>query len=207
MSKSILVVQSYDAGFDRVADVCCRSVAKYCQAQGHSYLRHRGTMPYVEHPSWSKIVLAAAMLPQYDYVWSVDADIFIYDLSTRLDGWLDDRFDISICRDGPDSTEPYRFNAGSVLWRNTDWTKAFLQMLLTHANGPQPTTWEQAFMQDYAGSSQINRRIQVWPHNSFNHDGGEFVIHLCNSTVLENKLEFLRNSLAMKGLSCDAIFE
>jgi hypothetical protein len=157
------------------------------------------------HPAWDKILLAKFAFQQsYDYVWVIDSDLMIINHQINVfndiilpnfnssiiissDNWNCARFD-----------KPY-VNTGSVIYKNTEWTKWFLDNWWSLGDGDlEMPYWEQSvFNQIIQSDIEVLNYINILPEQALNscypHDcnkDNQFCMHLMSIPNESRKILF-----------------
>lgn len=103
---------------------------KYCEEKGYIYhveddeskIRSRiGNRSF----TWYKPFLLLDVLDEYnpDYVLFLDADAIVCDSSYKIEDFIIENYDCVVTMDHG----PSRMNAGVLLFKNSEWTKSFIQ--------------------------------------------------------------------------------
>jgi hypothetical protein len=124
----------------------------YCARHGYDYHLHT-EWDRKDNPkpiAWFKLLALKQHLPDYDWLWWLDTDTIITDLSQPLDRWLDTDADYVF------SLDPVcDVNSGVWFCRNSPGVAEQLQ---TWFDGPERRRWwEQAYINETLGS--VNYRI------------------------------------------------
>jgi galactosyl transferase GMA12/MNN10 family len=188
--------------------------ATYAKRHGYKWITLTEVKGEPRHLTWQKIQMAMELLEQYDYLWTIDADLIIMDHGFKLENIIAEysSFDVIASSDASNSGVRDRpnLNSGSLLYKNTRWTKEFLTRV-----------WHEAdeFVYKYFHEqSVINRMIQndlhllnhikilpekalnsCFPHTSY--QSGDFVLHLMAISNQE-RLELIPKYLTLSLNSC-----
>lgn len=189
----LLILQNHDQRFSDIANLCCPSVSAYAAKHDYSYCRYRGSYSGLSS-SWDKLFLAEAMLDGHDFVWTVDTDVLILDAELRISDMLDSEFDVNLCGDGT-GDNPWNVNAGSVVWRSSRWTRAFLTRVANEGFSSQSATWEQQHIQEHLRDSRVASHFKRHHFTLFNHYGS-FLRHFCDTQDIAQKLADIRECLS-----------
>lgn len=116
--------------------------SKYCEEKGYIYhveendqkIRHTINNRSI---TWYKPKFLLEVLEIYnpDYIFFLDADAIVSDSSYRIEEFIHENYDCVVTMDHG----PSRMNAGVLLFKNTFWTKEFLQRwwdVSDELNGP-----------------------------------------------------------------------
>lgn len=135
--------------FDEALDWLKPIHGTYCRKWGYDYVAN--SQPVIElyeeedkakfSHAWDKIILIAqALVAEYEYVFWIDHDCVIVDFKSDLRDAFDDAArDIMMCvHPGfPQGGLPSHFNAGVMAVRNTERTREFFQEVINHRySGP-----------------------------------------------------------------------
>jgi hypothetical protein len=103
---------------------------KYCVDKDYTYHLETDTNKIINglngrSYTWYKPKLIMEVLEQHnpDYVLFLDADAIVSDNSYRIEDFIVDGYDCVVTKD----YGPSVMNAGVLLFKNTEWTKSFLQ--------------------------------------------------------------------------------
>jgi hypothetical protein len=104
--------------------------AKYCREKGYTYYVETNDSKILKElngrsHTWYKPKLLLEILDRVDvdYVLFLDADAIVCDDSYRIEEFIDDKYDCVVTQDHGPSV----MNAGILLFKNSEWTKSFLQ--------------------------------------------------------------------------------
>lgn len=205
-----LVLTAYDdtyyegASFKSINDVTEESKRKYCQKHGYDYLSISKTLDSGRVISWSKTKAAIDSLDKYDWIWCTDADLIIMDDDVSLESKIDNNFDIVVAQnlkcDKPGIIE---INTGSILIKNSSWTKDFLNDVYAQSQFAQERWAEQAAMMHLLLTKpeyQSHFKFVSWrefnsayrQHPEYLYQKGDFVLHMCGCGNLE-RLNILKS--------------
>ncbi len=149
MSSRIVVVQLATPNIDSYARYSIASVHEYCQLHGYQHFVQRSRTINDLHINWTKIdLLKASLNIPCDYLVLFDADVVIAKLELNIEGFLkqyaNENTEIMMPRDTyfaigkrrkrrpPRNIRP---NAGFVILRNSDVSKAIMQEWMDQARG------------------------------------------------------------------------
>lgn len=153
-------------------------------------------------PQWCKIEVINQLLenPKYDYLFWIDADAFFNKFDTRIEHIINQVPDkhLCVCDDIKNSGKPDTINTGTLLVKNSDWSKKFFKQVWNYDGQYRYDYFhEQTVIQNQVKSN--SKEIQVFPATDFNtavHEIGQpiiydrFVIHLMGSPK-EFRVDFL----------------
>ena len=173
--------------------VMAMSKSLYCTLHGHSWNVYYHLFDHARHPVWSKVLVLLDLLQKEhtaDYIWLLDFDTIIFNYSVQLADLLlhaaaardprkDDSIDIILSKDCNG------INAGSILFRNSAWTKVFAKkwFLTNSSDIPKMDIWkEQASLMYLFHTDQDVRDHTVFiPQKLFNAYG-----HSCGYKFRKN---------------------
>eukprot|EP01135_Chromosphaera_perkinsii_P011896 Nk52_evm13s2531 gene=Nk52_evmTU13s2531 len=116
----------------------------------------------IEHPTFMKVPFLQRIFRtrKYSWVWMVDFDTLVTNKNIKLESIIDDNFDVVMTKDGNG------LNAGSMLFKNSDWTMRFLDDVLSRRH------WgfyeEQSPMKEILLSPEGEKHLKVIPQRTMN---------------------------------------
>lgn len=122
-------------------------------------------------PSWAKITASRRVLPSFDWVWCMDADTCVTNMTLDPKELLDDSQDMLV------SADKNGINCGSVFWRNCPKIVEFLYRVWNRTEFVNHNWWEQAAIRAEIEENPINskmidkRRINGYPDDWQHGDG------------------------------------
>eukprot|EP00933_Yihiella_yeosuensis_P026448 TRINITY_DN20509_c0_g1_i2.p1 TRINITY_DN20509_c0_g1~~TRINITY_DN20509_c0_g1_i2.p1 ORF type:complete len:576 (-),score=50.35 TRINITY_DN20509_c0_g1_i2:27-1703(-) len=106
---------------------------RYAERHGYGFHIFDHVIDQTRVPHWSKLHAVQLFLAEYDFVFWIDADAIFYDQSRRIEEVLavDSRPDGEIWAqdiwpDYPSLSREEKIDTGTVLFRNSRWTRQFL---------------------------------------------------------------------------------
>lgn len=101
----------------------------------HGYRVHIATesLDTTRQPAWSKVLLLARELENFDWVFWTDADSVVMNMSTRLESLIERSGDVDMIL-GSDVVAP--FNTGQWLVRRCAWSQSFLDRVWNEPKEP-----------------------------------------------------------------------
>jgi hypothetical protein len=176
----------------------------YSLKHGYGMIAQTVALDQQREIAWSKIKLVQNHLfsskTKHHWTWLVDLDTLIMNPNITLEGIVDPSYDIVI------SEDCNGLNTGSILFRNSDWTRRFLDELYD-LNDPTivpdvNTLWEEAAINYlYTKNKEeyvADNRIKVVHQKTFNsfpeettkapkcklgrYEEGDFVVHFAGAT-------------------------
>jgi hypothetical protein len=150
---------------------------------------------------WLKIPYMASLLHKYDYVWSLDLDTLILDMSFDVRRLIDDRFDLIV------GIDMNGINTGSFLMRKSSWSSLLMYTWWLEDNVEPLGWWEQAALHKMSQNALIGNHIKRIKQEAFNSYEGHirmnpatlpFVLHFPGDADKWSKIvryaEILKNS-------------
>lgn len=150
--------------------------------------------------SWGRLRYLRRVLYHYEWVFYMDADVLITNMSAPLESFMDPAYDIIVCWDVGNTN----IQAGNILARNTSWTRAYLDEVYSYTEFTTHVWVEQQAMIEYTNRhSDWKTHIKVLPQRAFNsfpaerfanHDStywrpGDFVVHFAGVTEISSELQ------------------
>jgi hypothetical protein len=182
-------------------NICCTTTQNfrhYCEIHGYDCVIK--TAQTSNRPaSWEKISFCQELLPYYDWLFWIDSDACILNMSKKLEDLIDDNYDIIIAEN------IYGINAGVWLIKNSPWSaKALKEVWELMDTFYYTGTWEQAPMQFVIKKDQrhtklvpqraINAQLyKYWKHAlpRGEYQPGDFILHFPGiSNAVRGKLIF-----------------
>ncbi|MEO5678220.1 MAG: class I SAM-dependent methyltransferase [Acidimicrobiales bacterium] len=105
---------------------------------------------------WGKITLIQQLLDEYELVWWIDADALIVDTSRDVRDELDDDKDLYLIEHLFEWPFQHGANSGVMIWRSTEWSKAFLAEIWAQEKFIHYYIWENAALLELLG-------VRLWP--------------------------------------------
>jgi hypothetical protein len=200
------IMTSVSRNIAEMASLTVPNKLEYCLRHGYSLIVEN--RPY--HEVASSMVTLCSYLDQFDFLWCLDSDAVITDMSTPFHELPCIGPHATVCEEG--IVEWNWVNCGSVVWRNTAECRTILSAI--HA---EEQTWRQmpCSWQTWFGDLAKSRPdlISVAPVGSFNscewtHPGGgptkkpgshwmpgHLVWHPCGVFPMADRVEAIRNML------------
>lgn len=120
---------------------------------------------------WLKIPFIASLLSEYEYVWSLDLDTLIVDMSVDIERLTDDRFDLIV------GVDQNGINTGSFLLKNSAWSWLFLYTWWLEDNVEPLGWWEQSAIHKMSKNELIGNHIKRVKQQEFNSYEGNIMMH------------------------------
>ncbi len=133
---------------------------QYCERHGYDLLRSKRKFRDESVP-FGKLEFVRDNLEQYDWIWMLGADTLHMNMATPADEFIDEKFDMIIGRDANG------LNCDSVLFKNTQWIKDYINFILGKYDYYKDDEWqEQRCIIDT--HEYYKENIKVIPQKSFN---------------------------------------
>lgn len=153
--------------YQLVADLTIPGREAYCERHGYRHLVHSG--PYA-NPSEYYAIQRLRLVYDYlfaaindvDYVWVLNVQSLVTNLSLPITQLLDDQHDLFVHED------INGLNAASLILRKSDWTKRYLEMLIPAAAATSHCWHEQKILQDTYKSPEWSDKIKTLVHPAAN---------------------------------------
>ena len=197
-----LIINVFDGGehcgasFKDVNDLTVQSKIDYCKKYGYDFLNIDKNLDETRIISWSKTKATIENLDKYDWIWCTDADLIIMNDSIMLEDLIDDKFDIIVARNHHTQNEEIEINTGSILIKNSDWTKNFLNNVYAQNQFSLDGWAEQRAMMHllkiditikehfkFVDFRLFNSLYKCW--DEYNYKIGDFTLHLAGRGNLE----------------------
>ncbi len=231
----MIVYTFADDAVKEYADISSSINEAYCKKHGYKWIKNskntldKGTWD----PHWEKVVMTRDILKKNNdkYIFWLDADAAFNQNDIKLTSFskIYPNADILVCHDGlnksdeKDNMKPYFVNTGAMMFKNTKWTKAFVNKWIDEAgvfkkNSPLQDQDKFVDMLKNDEMSCLSKgKVEVLPMNAFNSpyartNGDNFVVHLMKKSTEERKKIFnrIKNkqiSKEKKDLNPQEIFE
>lgn len=167
MNPKILIGTIYDnesykgPSYSQIAKITSKSLIEYCNLYGYDYRIDSEKIDKARPISWSKVCMAQQELentqsfgffdwqPKYDWVWITDIDLYIVNHQIKLEDILDENYDVLMtCY----SNDINHLNTGSIIYKNTEWTRNLLKEIYDSSKYPIEGQWvffEQTALMNY----------------------------------------------------------
>ena len=130
------------------------TLVAYAQRNNWSVVLSSENLEPTRPASWSKIKLIQELMPEYDFVFWIDADALIVDLDRNILDEVDDHADIWFARHPQERrADAAVFNAGIILARSTEFTRLILAAMWDSEKYIEHNWWENAALLDLLGYS------------------------------------------------------
>lgn len=163
-----------------------RNKAEYCAKHGYDLRDQLVLLDKHKLPHWNKMLLISELLPNYDYVVWMDADLYIMNLEIKLEDiihkYQSSNKDIFV------SSDANMTNTGVMFFKNTIDTQRFLHLWLTHPSYPGGGNFEQDAFQALHRENvdNCNSYTLVLPQKETNcyfgdYKKGDFILHFAGA--------------------------
>jgi hypothetical protein len=168
--------------------------AAYCQRHGYELIAAQDTWCSERPASWSKVLLLTQHLPQFDWIWWLDADTLIMDLSVPIAQYCDEAYDIVMARD-----LNHTISCGSFLIRNTPAALQTLYKMWEQTQFINHCWWEQMALIHLLDTWACPARVKCVEQRLFNsyhytYQPGDFVQHF-TPLHLDTRVSLMRHFL------------
>jgi hypothetical protein len=207
---TIGVLTSYYANYKSLADLVIPNLQGYCKKNDYvfyNYMLPEGGL----HFSFKRMKMLRELLNYgADVILCTDIDILITNYNTKIERFLDSEHDFYITKD------VNGINAGNFIIKNTDWSKSFLDFILSKVDSFEN---DQCVIEAIHNDPEWKDKIKILSHpsvNSYPYDlyapswgaigdriierptheegdwkAGDFLIHLPGMT-LDKRIEILK---------------
>lgn len=161
---------------------------KYCEEKGYIYHVEKDDekiKSYIEDRAhtWAKPKLILDVMEKYDcdYVLFLDMDAIVSDSSIRIEEFIDDNFDLIATEDYSSHS---KMNAGVLLFKNSDWSKNFINDWWEAGNylrGPD------------CPALSVNSDQEGYFKNGLWHDQTCLTVLYDRNSVVRNKIKIITN--------------
>ena len=165
------------------SNISIETKKEYCARHGYRLVRHEKTLCESRHPSWSKIVAVQKAMEDTRWIFWIDADAMVMNITIPLTRFVDTEKDVIVCRDRGGN-----LNMGVFFMRNCEWSKEFLRQVWDYRDkngtvfhGPG-RPWEQRAVNDLCAREDIVGHFDVRETSEFNEEPhyfrtGQFILH------------------------------
>lgn len=125
----LALLDCHDANFDEIGAISDPNRVAYCERHGIDFIRYRfGPLePPGRQPNWGKIQGLLKHLPDYDWIFYLDTDSIITNMTINIRSMIDEKYDL-IAGIIPE-VEGGHLSTGALFVKNCPWSFAFLQDL------------------------------------------------------------------------------
>ncbi|CAE7040538.1 unnamed protein product [Symbiodinium natans] len=195
------IVTIHTENIQRYANTTGEANRQYAERHGYGFHIVTRLIDKSRLPHWSKIHAVLLHLCQYDFVFWIDADAAFYDRHLRIEDvvpvaghddkhiWLQQH-----SQDYPSIFRKELFDTGTVLFRNSAWTRQFLLEWYFYPPCQDPQilnyTEQYCFCEAYkANFMDLQAKTMVLPSKEINNhqapapwEPGLFILHLSGQT-------------------------
>lgn len=188
----------------------------YCNHHGYDFIVCEDHLDTSRPIPWSKILLTQELLSKYKWIFFSDADSLIMNYSTPLESFIDENYNLIICRD------MHSINTGQYFIKNSAWSFDLLKRIYEQSDVINHPLWEQQGLNQLLEKQpDLEAYIKVLPQRTFNsywnewynyHDfkyvpnstfeENDFIIHLSQCKDLKN-LKKMMHEYATKSMFFD----
>ncbi len=191
---NISILSFYTPDYQDLANITLLNKDDYCVKNEYEHIK--ATTPFGNpdnYYAFQRIAYLRDLLfnktNNTDYVWVLNIHTMIMNFNTRVEQFLDEQHDFYISKD------VNNINAGSFIIKKTDWSKKWLDFILSKESSHKNHCWfEQKIMIDNWQNQEFKDKIKILEHPSinsyfydlYNHtpstpgnfNKGDFVLHL-----------------------------
>lgn len=126
----VVVLSVYWSNYQPLADLVLPNISSYCNRHGYELVTICKGGQFQSNSGFEKIKVIRELFEEgnIDLIWCPDLDIIVTNPEIKLESFLEERKDFYICED------INGLNSGSTIWRNTQWSKDFLDYILSEQN-------------------------------------------------------------------------
>lgn len=146
----------------------------YCQKHGYRFYLFTASLDKLRHPSWSKLPALLRSFADNDYLFWSDADALIVKTDTRLESFIDDRYQMIVSNDINGVT------LGNFFLRNSSWSRDLIAQLYTMEDH-RDAWWESSALMRLmmnAGPVRACIKHSGQAFNGYVGQPNEFILHL-----------------------------
>lgn len=158
---NITILTLYFDNYQPLADIVLPNLREYCRKHDYHFYHYQEKNRDGVSYGFSKLELLLLVLYEnkHDYIFVTDLDIFITNPEIKIESFIDDQHDFFITED------VNGINAGSFIIRNTEWSKRWIEFILSQREG---FANEQLVMQKFMWLKKWRTKIKVLDHPSIN---------------------------------------
>jgi len=200
--RKIAVVTAYDEKHKPLAEVSLPNKAAYCARHGYDFIERTDGFDARRPLSWSKIKFVREVLPGYDWVFWSDVDSLVMEPAVRLEEFADEEADLVLCHEDF-GVGVYNVNCGQMLFKNSDWSRRFLDDVWRQTRFIHDRLWEQRAVIHLLWKSDLSDHVHLVTQRRFNsylcnYAKGDFLLHLADMPD-EKRLEIMRRIVTPAG--------
>lgn len=180
--------------FQEIAKLTQPSLIEYAKIHEYDYYFQDSGFNTNLKIGWERYTITLEKFSDYKWIFYVDADATIMNHTIRLENIVDDNYDIMVARNSI-SKDWNGINTGVIFFKNSQWTKDFLNFLLTKTHLHNIWGFEQsALIEAYTNNEMDcqkhikvtkNRLFNSYAHQWYVEDNfrvGDFVCHAAGSS-------------------------
>ena len=193
-----LVIQIWDShchegpSFSEIAKITTQSTKEYCELHGYDFIFLDKNPDESRHISWGRSKLIRDNLDYYDWIWAIDSDLMIMNHTIKLENIIDNNYDVIVAAN---ENKIDRINTGSILWKNSAFSRRLIDDMYKDEEFPNKGFWEQSsLIKQIKSSGYLLQNIKIvsprlinsYYHFFFtkennNYKHGDFVVHLAGA--------------------------
>ena len=163
----ICIVTAYTPSvpeWKELGELASQTMREYADRHGLDLKVFTDGFDLSRHPSWSKIQFIKKVLPDYEWVWWLDADAAITNQKIDVKSFLESKADILVCKD----VEECMFNMGSFFIRNCPFSFGILDEMWNREKWANKELWEQSALLDMVREGKMGDRLAIFNSREFN---------------------------------------
>ncbi len=167
-SDICVVTMAIGNEYEKAVEKGIENKRQYCKKHGYDFVYMNKILDPKRKVKWSKIGLIQNVMRTNKYKWIfwTDADALIMNMGLKLEGFIDEDYDVIISRD-----RSRVMNTGNFFIRNCQWSLDFLDDVYTHKHPPPgypPLCDNLGFVVEYNRKESVQERFQVLPMRELN---------------------------------------
>lgn len=213
--SNILILSAFTDNISDYGNIGLKNKLEYAEYHNYDIINVESGFNKDRHPAWSKINFIKEYLPEYDYVFWIDADTLIMDFSVKLESFIDgcEDYDFIFTREEwwghLNSDDFVKFNSGVFFTKNTDFSRKILDdVLLEKYDKPNECGyfWEQSAFWNLYNENKFES-FKFYPSKAFNsvyyelelgYDDGDFICHFACDDCLPISRVTLMEHMSLK---------
>ena len=164
--KRICVITAYTLTPDwkELGDFTASTLKEYANRYGYDCRVFTDGFDVSRHPSWSKVLFVKDVLPEYEWIWWLDADAVITNYRIDIGKFVESEKDILACKDAAEC----EFNMGSFFIRNCPFSFWLLDEIWSRTTWSNKPFWEQSALLDIFREGKVGDRLAIFDTREFN---------------------------------------
>ena len=161
-----VLVTHYFPNYQELANITNPNKQKYCDQHGYVFMPYCGDYIALD-PGFQRIKILRDLLniQTVEYIFWQGVDTMVMNFNKKWDEFIDEEHDFFITKDNNDA----QINADSFIIKNTDWSKKWLEMVLSKESEYSSDCWkEQRCMMHNQDKPEWKDKIKILPQNSIN---------------------------------------